>query len=89
MQNFSVKVPDELHEKLERHLREHGFTRSGFVRELIERELKAPKASSDAGPIHPIARFRAVIEGPAGSRDDVLRVNELLAEGYGADGADP
>lgn len=39
MTTFSVKMPEELHETLQRHLRESGKSRSAFVRELIEREL--------------------------------------------------
>lgn len=89
MHTFSIKVPEQLHERLERHLRERGLTRSGFVRELIERELQ-PKASHDRAPEHPIARFKGAIKGARHSRDDALRVDDILAsEGYGADGVDP
>ena len=34
-----ISLPDELLERLDRHVRERGTTRSGLLRELAEREL--------------------------------------------------
>lgn len=39
MITFSIKVEDDLHERLQQQLKATGKTRSAFVRELIEREL--------------------------------------------------
>lgn len=88
MISFSVKVNDELHERLQRQLRANGKSRSGFVRELLERELGSAQTPSRQVQ-HPMARFKGIVRGPRNSRDDAFRVNEILVGGgYGADGAD-
>lgn len=89
MITFSVKVEDGLHQRLERRLQVTGKTRSAFIRELIERELLAAQEDKPAVADHPMMRFKGVIQGEPGRRQDALRVNEILVgEGYGADGAD-
>ena len=83
MTAFTIKVPDELHEALERYLRATGKTRSAFVRELIERELR--------DQAHADAELRARVMALAGSagrggprHEDSSKVKKiLLEEGYG------
>ncbi len=86
---LSIKVEDELNKRLQRRLKASGKTRSAFIRELIERELRAVDGAEDRLLEHPMARFKGIIKGVRRSRNDAFRVDEiLLSEGYGADGAD-
>ena len=85
MTAFTIKVPDALHDEMERHLRTTGKTRSAFVRELIERELR------DQARAAAVLRARVMAlagsaggDADAGSSRVANHVNEtLLKEGYG------
>lgn len=89
MITLSIKVADGLHRRLEQQLKATGQSRSAFIRELIERELRSAQERRPTVADHPLMRFKGVIEGTPGSRQDALRVGEILAgEGYGDDGAD-
>ena len=92
MTGFSIKIPEELNEALESHLRATGKTRSAFVRELIERELGGErKKQADLR-----ARVMA-LAGILGRDSDTLPAPRtggaretnriLLDEGYGLDNA--
>jgi metal-responsive CopG/Arc/MetJ family transcriptional regulator len=39
MAKVLISIPDELLDRLDRHVRQRGITRSGLLRELAEREL--------------------------------------------------
>ena len=84
MTAFTIKVPDDLHEELERYLRVTGKSRSAFVRELIERELR----SHTQREAELRARVMALAGSAGGSTEprtdassNVKRI--LLDEGYG------
>jgi predicted transcriptional regulator len=83
MTAFSVKVPDELHDELERYLRATGKSRSAFVRELIERELRAQERADAALRARVMALAGSAGGGPR--HDDSGKVKQiLLEEGYGS-----
>lgn len=84
MTAFSIKVPDELHEELERYLRTTGKTRSAFVRELIERELHG-EARRQAELRERVMRLAGSAGGDGPRTDVASNTNRiLLEEGYGS-----
>jgi predicted transcriptional regulator len=85
MTAFTVKVPDDLHDELERFLRATGKSRSAFVRELIERELRSQAQQQAELRARVMALAGSAGGGSASPRTDnasnVKRI--LLDEGYG------
>jgi len=84
MTAFSVKVPDELHQELERYLRATGKSRSAFVRELIERELRSQTLQQTELRARAMALAGSAGGGPPPRTDAARNVKRiLLDEGYG------
>lgn len=88
MTTFSVKMPDDLHDSLQRYLRESGKSRSAFVRELIERELHG-KADAKAQLRRGWMEFAGALQVSANSAVFEHRAvaadkkRFLLEQGYG------
>jgi predicted transcriptional regulator len=84
MTAFSIKVPDELHAELERFLLATGKSRSAFVRELIERELRG-EAQRQAELRARVMRLADSADADGPRTDAASNTNRvLLREGYGS-----
>lgn len=88
MITFSIKVEDDLHERLQQQLKATGKTRSAFVRELIEREL-ARESDRQRELREKLMQFAGSCGSDDEPKTDIARnVKRYLRDtGFGLDGS--
>lgn len=74
MKALSLKIPEELAERLDAYARNRGKSKSAVLREFIEQTLDA----ADANPLADIAHIIGAVRGPAD-----LSTNKDYLEGLG------
>jgi len=78
MKNISLKLPDELHSKLEQLSKQRGAAKSDVIRDALEAYFAAPKNGARVSCLDLASDLAGSIDGPAD-----LATNSKYMRGYG------